>query len=140
MARRFGEDPTQPPLQLWTADDILTTDWPKPVWAIPGLLPVGLTILAGRPKVGKSWLTLQIALAVASGGRVLGQPGEKGPVLYLALEDPPRRLKERMLKQGWTKDLPVDFMCLGEFERQGERHEQAIFDSDGHTVDPDRGG
>jgi len=88
------------------------------VWAIPNLLPVGLAILAGRPKVGKSWLTLQIALAVASGGYALGQPVEQGPVLCLALEDPPRRLKERMLKQGWTSGLPADFMCLGEFEKQ----------------------
>ncbi len=118
MEREFGEDPTQPPLQLLTAHDILTTDWPEPVWAIPNLLPVGLTILAGRPKVGKSWLALQIALAVASGGHALSQPVEQGPVLYLALEDPPRRLKERMLKQGWSSDLPADFMCLGEFEKQ----------------------
>jgi hypothetical protein len=48
MGREFAEDPTQPPLQLLTAHDILTTDWPEPVWAIPNLLPVGLTILAGR--------------------------------------------------------------------------------------------
>jgi RecA-family ATPase len=118
MEREFGEDPTQPPLQLLTAHDILTTDWPEPVWAIPNLLPVGLTILAGRPKVGKSWLALQIALAVASGGYALGEPVEKGPVLYLALEDPPRRLEERMTKQGWTGDLPAEFMPLDKFQRQ----------------------
>jgi predicted transcriptional regulator len=118
MKREFAEDPTQPPLQLLTAHDILTTDWPEPVWAIPNLLPVGLTILAGRPKVGKSWLALQIALAVASGGYALGEPVEKGPVLYLALEDPPRRLEERMTKQGWTGDLPAEFMPLDKFQRQ----------------------
>jgi RecA-family ATPase len=63
-------------------------------------------------------VTLQIALAVASGGYVLGEPVEQGPVLCLFLEDPPRRLKERMVKQSWTSDLPADFMCLGEFEKQ----------------------
>jgi hypothetical protein len=52
MERDLAVDPTQPPLQLLTAHGILTTDWPEPVWAIPNLLPVGLTILAGRPKVG----------------------------------------------------------------------------------------
>jgi hypothetical protein len=118
MERDFAVDPTQPPLHLLTAHDILTTDWPEPVWAIPNLLPVGLTILAGRPKVGKSWLALQIDSAVASGGHALGEPVEQGPVLYLALEDPPRRLKERMVKQGWPSNLPADFMCLGEFEKQ----------------------
>jgi hypothetical protein len=118
LEREFGEDPTQPPLQLLSAEDILTTDWPEPVWAIPNLLPVGLTILAGRPKVGKSWLALQIALAVASGGHALGEPVEQGPVLYLALEDPGRRLEERMTKQGWTSDLPAEFMPLDRFQRQ----------------------
>src|SRR5689334_819875 len=30
---------------LLTADDILTTDWPEPRWAIPKLMPIGLSIL-----------------------------------------------------------------------------------------------
>jgi hypothetical protein len=107
-----------PPLDLLTADQILTAAWTEPAWVIPGLLPVGLTILAGRPKVGKSWLALQVALAVASGGRVLGRRAQQGPVLYLALEDSPRRLKQRMVRQGWTPGLPADFMPLGQFSRQ----------------------
>ena len=90
---------------LLSADEILTTDWPEPVWAIPAILPVGLSVLAGPPKVGKSWLALQFAQAVASGGMALGFPVEFGRVLYLALEDPSRRLKERMVKQNW----PVGF-------------------------------
>jgi RecA-family ATPase len=57
------------------------------------LLPEGLTILAGRPKCGKSWLALHIAMQVAAGGRTLeSTPVEPGPVLYLALEDTKRRL------------------------------------------------
>ena len=100
---------------LLSADTVLNTDWPEPVWAIPHYLPVGLTILAGKPKVGKSWLSLQIAYAVAAGGRTLGEPVEPGPVLYLALEDTARRLKDRMKKQGWPSGLPVEFMTLGQF-------------------------
>ena len=46
---------------LISADEILTTEWPEPVWAVPGILPVGLGILGGPPKMGKSWLALQIA-------------------------------------------------------------------------------
>lgn len=114
----LAEDPTRPALDLLTADEILTTDWPEPTWAIPNLLPVGLTILAGRPKIGKSWLALQIALAVASGGMALNERVERGPVLYLALEDTERRLKSRMQKQGWTLGLEVDFMRMGQFEQQ----------------------
>ena len=102
--------------KLLSADVILSTKWPEPVWAIPDLAPVGLTILAGKAKVGKSWLTLQIAHAVACGGSVLDKIVNKRPVLYLALEDPPRRLADRMKKQHWVKGLDADFLTIGQFE------------------------
>ena len=54
-------------LKPLSADDILGADWPEPVWAVPGMLPVGFSLLAGAPKIGKSWLALQIAQAVSSG-------------------------------------------------------------------------
>lgn len=102
-------------LDLLSSDDILTTDWPEPVWAVPGLLTAGLAILAGAPKVGKSWLSLQIAQTVAAGGVVLERKVDQGSVLYLALEDPPRRLKERMSKQHWPTGLQVQFLTVGSF-------------------------
>lgn len=37
-------------------------------WAVPGILPEGVCILAGKPKVGKSWLALDLALSVGAGG------------------------------------------------------------------------
>jgi hypothetical protein len=81
----------------WTAAELLKTDFPDPKWAVPGLFPEGLTLLAGAPKVGKSFLCLGLALAVASGGRALGSISvQAGSVLYLALEDTPRRLKRRL--------------------------------------------
>ncbi len=55
-------------------------------------------MLVGKPKMGKSWMALDIALAVATGGSVLGEQTEQGDVLYLALEDNPRRLQDRMAK------------------------------------------
>lgn len=100
---------------LLSSDDLLTREWPEPVWAIPGILPAGLSILAGPPKVGKSWLGLQLALAVASGGITLGVQVEQGPILYLALEDPPRRLHERMKKQSWPQGLDANFITSGDF-------------------------
>ena len=129
-----GPPPDAPPLTLWTADQLLTTDWPEPVWAIPELLPAGLTILAGKPKLGKSWLALQITQSVASGGVALGQRVEQGSVLYLALEDSPRRLQGRMQQQNWRVGLDADFMVFQEFADQigylgdegGERLAQQI--------------
>lgn len=56
-------------------------------------------MLAGPPKVGKSWMSLGLAISVASGGNAFDRvPVEPGPVLYLALEDTPRRLQTRMGK------------------------------------------
>jgi hypothetical protein len=80
------------------ADELMTMELPEIQWAVPGLLPEGLTILAGKPKIGKSWLSLGLAVAVAEGGEYFGQPVEQGDVLYLALEDNPRRLKKRLGK------------------------------------------
>jgi len=68
-------------------------------WAIPGLLPAGVSLLVGAPKTGKSWLGMGIAIANASGGSVLGCiQVDPGNVLYLALEDNERRLKSRLQK------------------------------------------
>ena len=83
----------------WTVAELAAATFPDPKWSLPGILPVGLCLLAGRPKVGKSWLALQIAHAVGTGGRVLDQTVERGRVLFLALEDNPRRLKDRTTKQ-----------------------------------------
>ncbi len=93
----------------WTAAQLLAADFPEPQWAVPGIIPTGLTFLAGRPKVGKSWLALQTAIAVGTGGRVLDRQVTQGRVLYLALEDNARRLKERALKQGMPDYATVRF-------------------------------
>lgn len=102
-------------LGLLSADEILATEWPEPVWTVPGILPAGLSLLAGLPKIGKSWLALQIAQAKAAGGKALGRDIVRGPVLYLALEDPPRRLKERMQRQHWSSGLDCEFLPITAF-------------------------
>jgi RecA-family ATPase len=58
-------------------------------------LPEGLAILAGRPKFGKSFLSLQLAIAVATGeGKKFGLSAvEAGDVLDCSLEDSERRLR-----------------------------------------------
>ena len=88
-------------LAVTNIGDLLTREWPDPVFAVEGILPVGLTVLAGKSKVGKSWLCLQLAQAVATGGRFLGVEVKQGRALYLALEDSPRRIAERAKRQGW---------------------------------------
>src|ERR1019366_91386 len=71
-------------------------DFPPLRYAIPRIVPEGLTVLAGAPKVGKSWIVLDWLLAVASptGTALAGltMPGARD-VLYLALEDGGRRMQ-----------------------------------------------
>lgn len=68
-------------------------------WAVSGVLPEGVTILAGKPKMGKSWLALGLCVSVAAGGRALGKiPAQCGGTLYLGLEDQERRLQRRLKK------------------------------------------
>jgi hypothetical protein len=70
---------------------------PPPRWAVEGIVPEGLTVLAGKPKLGKSWLLLHLLLAIASGGVALGNVAvDAGEVLYISLEDTKRRLKDRL--------------------------------------------
>jgi hypothetical protein len=82
--------------QGFTAADLQKIDFPPINWIVPDVLPEGLTILAGKPKMGKSWLALDCALAVASGSDVMGRPCVPGQALFLALEDNQRRLQRRL--------------------------------------------
>ena len=62
---------------------------------IDGLLYPGVYILAGAPKIGKSFLAAQIAFHVSRGIDLFGHRAHQAPVLYLALEDSPARLQRR---------------------------------------------
>jgi hypothetical protein len=95
------------PRTSWTAAELMATDFPEPRWAVPGVVAEGLTVLAGPPKAGKSWLALGLGLAIAAGGKALGAIDvEPGPALYLALEDTGRRLKTRLTKVIGTGPAP----------------------------------
>jgi hypothetical protein len=80
-------------------------------FAVPDILVEGLTILAGKPKAGKSYLMLHAANAIAKGGKTLGGIRcEPGAVLYCALEDNHRRLENRRQLMGlsqWAEDLDM---------------------------------
>ena len=67
-------------------------------FAVDKILPHGLFILAGSGKIGKSWLALDICIAVSSGGKLWDFTAEQGEVLYLALEDNHQRLQSRLAK------------------------------------------
>lgn len=83
-------------LETISSTDLFSLDLEPPAMIVPGLIATGLNILGGNPKGGKSFASLQLAHAVATGGYFLGNRCDKGRVLYLALEDTLYRLKHRM--------------------------------------------
>jgi len=79
-------------------------------FAVPHIIPEGLTVLAGPPKLGKSWMALDLCLAVASGGTALGAiQVDQGRALYLALEDSDRRLQSRARHLLGRQPIPAAF-------------------------------
>ena len=122
-----------------TNSSTTTTDWPTPVimselmakrfsppaWLIPGIIPKGLTILGGKPKVGKSFFALQMSLAIAAGSHAFGSKEhqcEPGKILYCAIEDFLPRLQMRIkglinMGAAWHTD---EFTAVEQLPKIGE--------------------
>lgn len=78
LAERNGHRPA-----TFTARDLMAEEPPPVRWAVPGLVPEGVTLLAGKAKMGKSWLVLGLCIATAAGGVGPGQGARgarRGPV------------------------------------------------------------
>jgi hypothetical protein len=83
-----------------TLDDLMRKEIPDVRWTVDGVIGEGATLLAAKPKKGKTVFMLQLALCVANGTKALGGMAEteKGEVLYLALEENERRMQRRARK------------------------------------------
>ena len=124
-------------------------EFPPLEWVVPDVVPEGYGLLVGPPKIGKSWLTLALALAAASGGTALGSvPVTARPVLYLALEDGYRRLQTRSRTLTGGAPLPAGLdlytepgpdvlthVLPGWLEQHGHEHPLVVLDTLG-TVQP----
>ena len=71
---------------------------------IDGLLYGGAYILAGAPKIGKSFLVAQIAYHISTGKKLWDYEVNQGSVLYLALEDDYQRIQSRMFMMYGVED------------------------------------
>lgn len=83
---------------------LMNTTLDTPRFIVPSLIPTGLHILGGSPKVGKSWLMLWLCLCVSKGECLWNYQCRKGTVLYLCLEDSYERIQSRLLDI--TEDAP----------------------------------
>jgi len=96
-----------------SVSELMLMEFPEPMWIVPSIIPEGLSILCGKPKIGKSILSVNLAVAVATGGMALGKISvERSGVLYLALEDTPKRLQKRLKAVlqgcGYPENLFID--------------------------------
>lgn len=82
-------------LMTQSGDDLMKKEVRPVQFVVDGLLPRGLSIVAGKRKEGKSWLMLDLCFSVAAGEKFLDFDTEQGTVLYLDLEDPETRLLQR---------------------------------------------
>ena len=79
-----------------TAPELMEKTFPPLIQPVERLICEGLTLFVAASKSGKSWLVLLMAACVAGGQLFLGRLTRRSPVLYLALEDSERRLKDRL--------------------------------------------
>ncbi len=83
-------------LELISSVEIMNTPMKKQRFIVNGMIYPGIHILSGDPKIGKSWMMLDMCLAVAKGEDFLGRKTEQGQVVYMALEDTFVSLQSRM--------------------------------------------
>jgi len=85
-------------LETITAEELVNTPLSSPGWVVEDLIGVGVTLLVGSPKVGKSWLALRLAECVSRGEPLWGFATCGGTVLDLELEDNLPRIQQRLFR------------------------------------------
>ena len=112
--------------QLRTVDGETLMSQPlrPPDFVVSGLLSKGLHILAGSPKVGKSWLALWLSVMVAKGEPVWNMTTKQGTTLYLCLEDSVLRIQNRLFEI--TEDAPDSVHFCTECAPIGQGLEEQI--------------
>ncbi|WP_195283043.1 AAA family ATPase [Harryflintia acetispora] len=105
-------------------EQLMTAPLPPLRFIATGFLPQGLSLFAGAPKIGKSWLALWLCLQVAKGEPLWNYPVERGAVLYLCLEDSFTRIQNRLFDL--TDDAPNNLFFATMSATLGDGLEQQI--------------
>jgi RecA-family ATPase len=111
---------------------IMATAFEPIKWVVPGYISEGFLVLGGRQKLGKTWLAIDLSIAVAIGGVAMGSIlCLQGDVLYIDMENGPRRIQSRintlfpnerdrpdLSRLEWVTDAPqLDDGFVAELER-----------------------
>ena len=106
-------------LETINAEDLQNRTYEPTPFRVEELLPEGLHILAGAPKIGKSWLALWLCLRVSQGQPLWNFAVTQGEVLYLSLEDSFQRIQTRLFDL--TEDAPptLHFAIMADTLKRG---------------------
>ena len=106
-------------LETINAEDLQNRTYEPTPFLVEELLPEGLHILAGAPKIGKSWLALWLCLRVSQGQPLWNFAVTQGEVLYLSLEDSFQRIQTRLFDL--TEDAPptLHFAIMADTLKRG---------------------
>ena len=106
-------------LETVTAEQLQSAPYAPVPFLVEELLPEGLHILAGAPKIGKSWLALWLCLCVSQGQPLWNFAVTQSEVLYLSLEDSFQRIQSRLFDL--TEDAPptLHFAILADTLKHG---------------------
>jgi hypothetical protein len=104
------------PLPVVRAASELLDEVERPAWLVEGLWAAeGVGVIGGSPKCCKTWLSLDLAISVASGTDALGRfhVTAPGPVLVYGAEDAPIALRNRIETIAITRGLALGDLDLG---------------------------
>lgn len=83
-------------LTVIDGETLMDIKLPPTKFCVETLLPQGISILGGAPKIGKSWMVLDLCVRIAKGEAIWNLSTQKGTTLYLCLEDPLNRIQQRL--------------------------------------------
>ena len=101
------------------ADTLQTIAYEPISFFVEELLPPGLHLLAGAPKIGKSWLALWLCLQVAQGQPLWNFSTRPCEILYLCLEDSFQRIQSRLFDLTENAPATLHFAVMSEQLRSG---------------------
>ena len=118
-------------IKSMSAKDIWNTTFPPTKWIVDDLLPVGILTVAAKPKVGKSFLVMQMCDAVTSGKDFLGRKTNRAGTWYLNLESDYTETKERLRTLFGDEYDPPEGFVIYAFDDKTTPEEKAQFLEDG---------
>lgn len=124
--RPVKEAPKVKQIEYINADALISAELPPVDYIVEGLLTKGLGGISAKSKLGKSWLVLQLGVAVANGDKFLGFSTKKSGVLYIDLENMPALSQERLRVVLDGREPPKNLRFAYDFNIMGQGFEEDL--------------